>query len=128
MPRKRNLFDPNSAEPYKLSRSRLEVYLKCPRCFYLDRRLGIDRPSGPPFTINSAVDTLRLAQTTLADAISSLVAWCGHHNLIEASASALSSAVRLEFPSLQRHREHGPDACLDWPGSRSERRAVHARP
>lgn len=58
MPRKRNIFDPNSAKPYKLSRSRLEVYLKCPRCFYLDRRLGIDRPSGPPFTINSAVDAL----------------------------------------------------------------------
>ena len=76
---------------------------------------------------NSPVDTLRLAQTTLGDAVSSLLAWCGHHNLIDASASALSSAVRLEFPSLQRHRDHGPDACLDWPGSRSERRAVHAR-
>ena len=30
----------------------------CPRCFYLDRRLGVDRPPGYPFSLNSAVDTL----------------------------------------------------------------------
>ncbi|MBN1586036.1 MAG: PD-(D/E)XK nuclease family protein [Candidatus Omnitrophica bacterium] len=54
----RNLFDPESNKPYKLSRSRLERFLKCPRCFYLDRRLGIDQPRGPAFTLNSAVDHL----------------------------------------------------------------------
>ena len=58
MARTRNLFDPRSAKPYRLSRSRLENFLRCPRCFYLDRRLGVDVPSGPPFSINIAVDTL----------------------------------------------------------------------
>lgn len=57
-PRTRNLFDPHSKEPYKLSRSRLERFLECPRCFYLDRRLGVDRVSGPTFTLNTATDTL----------------------------------------------------------------------
>jgi len=56
--RKRNLFDPSSPSPFKLSRSRLELFLDCPRCFYLDRRLGVDRVSGPPFTLNSATDML----------------------------------------------------------------------
>jgi hypothetical protein len=56
--RERNRFDPHSADPFKLSRSRLEVFLSCPRCFYLDRRLGIDRVRGPAFTLNSATDTL----------------------------------------------------------------------
>ena len=56
--RTRNLFDPKSDKPYKLSRSRLERFLKCPRCFYLDRRLGMDQISGPAFTLNSATDTL----------------------------------------------------------------------
>lgn len=56
--RTRNLFDPASSEPFKLSRSRIDVFLNCPRCFYLDRRLGIDRPPGFPFSLNSAVDTL----------------------------------------------------------------------
>jgi RecB family exonuclease len=54
----RNLYDPKASEPFKLSRSRLENHLACPRCFYLDRRLGVDRVSGPAFTLNSATDTL----------------------------------------------------------------------
>ncbi len=32
--------------------------MECPRCFYIDRWLGTDRPPGFPFNINSAVDTL----------------------------------------------------------------------
>lgn len=56
--RKRNLFDPASDEPFKLSRSKLELFLQCPRCFYLDRRCGVGQPSGPPFTLNNAVDQL----------------------------------------------------------------------
>lgn len=56
--RTRNIFDPKSTEPFKLSRSKLELFLNCPRCFYLDRRLGVGQPPGPPFTLNSAVDTL----------------------------------------------------------------------
>lgn len=32
--------------------------MDCPRCFYLDRRLGISRPAGFPFNLNSAVDAL----------------------------------------------------------------------
>ena len=56
--RTRNLFDPSSNEPFKLSRSKLESFLSCPRCFYLDRRLGIGQPSMPAFTLNTAVDVL----------------------------------------------------------------------
>ena len=58
MIRQRNIYDPKSKEPFKLSRSRLDRFLKCPRCFYLDRRLGVDQVSGPAFTLNSATDTL----------------------------------------------------------------------
>lgn len=32
--------------------------MNCPRCFYLDRRLGVGRPPGYPFSLNSAVDSL----------------------------------------------------------------------
>ena len=56
--RTRNIYDPKSKEPFKLSRSRLERFLKCPCCFYLDRRLGVDQVQGPAFTLNSATDTL----------------------------------------------------------------------
>ena len=56
--RTRNLYDPKSKEPFKLSRSRIEQFLKCPRCFYIDRRLGVGVPPGFPFNLNTAVDTL----------------------------------------------------------------------
>ena len=56
--RTRNIFDPASKDPYKLSRSKIERFIDCPRCFYLDRRLGVDRVAGPAFTLNSATDTL----------------------------------------------------------------------
>jgi len=54
----RGLFDPGSNKPYKVSRSGIELFLECPRCFYINQRLGIRRPSGPPFNINSLVDRL----------------------------------------------------------------------
>ena len=54
----RGLFDPKSGKPFKVSRSGIELYLECPRCFYLNHRCGIRRPSGPPFNINSLVDRL----------------------------------------------------------------------
>ncbi len=56
--REKNLYNPKSAEPFKLSRSKIDLYIRCPRCFYLDRRLGVGAPPSFPYTLNSAVDTL----------------------------------------------------------------------
>ncbi len=52
------LYIPNAPEPYKVSRSKIDLFRECPRCFYFDRRLGVSRPSIPAFTLNSAVDAL----------------------------------------------------------------------
>jgi CRISPR/Cas system-associated exonuclease Cas4 (RecB family) len=43
---------------WKLSRSKIDSFIECPRCFYLDNKLGTKRPSTPAFTLNVAVDTL----------------------------------------------------------------------
>ncbi|PIQ68813.1 MAG: hypothetical protein COV91_01925 [Candidatus Taylorbacteria bacterium CG11_big_fil_rev_8_21_14_0_20_46_11] len=43
---------------WKLSRSKIDLFLNCPRCFYVDNKLGVARPPGYPFNLNSAVDTL----------------------------------------------------------------------
>lgn len=43
---------------WKLSRSKIDLFMECQRCFYLDNRLGIARPRGPSFTLNVAVDAL----------------------------------------------------------------------
>ncbi len=43
---------------WKLSRSKIDLFTECPRCFYIDNKLGIKRPPGYPFNLNSAVDAL----------------------------------------------------------------------
>lgn len=54
----RYCYQKNSPDPFKLSRSKIDLFLECPRCFYIDRVLGTSRPPGYPFALNSAVDKL----------------------------------------------------------------------
>jgi len=56
--RTRNVYDPKSEESFAISRSKIDLFIECPKCFYLDRRLGVGRPPGFPFNLNSAVDHL----------------------------------------------------------------------
>jgi len=51
-------FDHNSREPFKISRSKLDIFCECQRCAFLDLKLGVKRVSGPSFTLNNAVDEL----------------------------------------------------------------------
>jgi len=62
-----NFFGPKSrrsdnwnygGEKWKLSRSKLDLFIECPLCFYVDNKLGVARPKGFPFNLNSAVDIL----------------------------------------------------------------------
>lgn len=43
---------------WTLSRSKIDLFSECPRCFYVDNKLGVARPPGFPFNLNSAVDAL----------------------------------------------------------------------
>lgn len=51
-------YRPGQTTPFKVSRSKIELFMQCPRCFWLDTRLKIKRPDGPPFNINKAIDEL----------------------------------------------------------------------
>lgn len=51
-------YKPGQKSPYKISRSKIELFMRCPRCFWLDARLKIKQPAGPPFNINKAIDEL----------------------------------------------------------------------
>jgi CRISPR/Cas system-associated exonuclease Cas4 (RecB family) len=51
-------YQPGQSTPFKVSRSKIELFMQCPRCFWLDVRLKITRPSSPPFNINKAIDEL----------------------------------------------------------------------
>jgi hypothetical protein len=45
-------------ERWRLSRSKISLFMECQRCFYIDNKLGTARPPGFPFNLNSAVDAL----------------------------------------------------------------------
>lgn len=51
-------YRPGQIQTYKISRSKIELFMQCPRCFWLDARLKIGRPSSPPFNINKTIDEL----------------------------------------------------------------------
>lgn len=56
--RRSTTFDPSSREPFKVSRSKIELFTQCARCSFLDLKLGVKRPETPTFTLNTAVDEL----------------------------------------------------------------------
>lgn len=51
-------YESGQKQAYKISRSKIDLFMQCPRCFWLDARMKIKRPSSPPFRINSAIDEL----------------------------------------------------------------------
>jgi len=51
-------FDPTDTKPFKVSRSKIDIFCECQRCAFLDFKLGVKRVSGPSFTLNNAVDEL----------------------------------------------------------------------
>ena len=56
--RTKNLYNSKSKNLFRLSRSKIDLFINCPRCFYLDRKLGVAQPPGYPFSLNTAVDKL----------------------------------------------------------------------
>ena len=58
MKRHRKVFDPKNENPFEISRSKVENFIRCPACFWLDKVKGVKFPSIPPFNINSNTDKL----------------------------------------------------------------------
>lgn len=54
----RYCFNPDSTERFRVSRSKIDLFTQCKRCFYLDQRHGLARTSLPAFSLNNAVDLL----------------------------------------------------------------------
>jgi hypothetical protein len=52
----RKLYE--TGQPFTISRSKLDTFVECQRCSYLDLRLGVRRVEMPSFTLNNAVDEL----------------------------------------------------------------------
>lgn len=48
----------NGKQKIILSPNSLNLYLECPCCFWLDKKLGVKRPPPYPYALNSAIDAL----------------------------------------------------------------------
>lgn len=54
--RKSSFYNPESDNTFNISRSKVDDFLKCEKCFLNDRRGGIIPPGQFPFNLNIAVD------------------------------------------------------------------------
>jgi len=82
---------------WRLSRSKIDLFMECPRCFYLDNKLGTARPPGFPFNLNSAVDALLKKEFDIHRAGSS------QHPLMQAYGI---DAVPFAHPDIDTWREN----------------------
>ncbi len=48
----------NNNKPIQLSPNSLNLFLECPHCFWLEKKMGIKRPPPYPYALNMAVDIL----------------------------------------------------------------------
>jgi len=53
-----SIYQPNQNSDFKISRGKFSDFLTCPRCFYMDRVLGLDSPGTPGWTLNETTDLL----------------------------------------------------------------------
>tara|TARA_B100000315_G_scaffold12696_1_gene11991 strand:- start:668 stop:1558 length:891 start_codon:yes stop_codon:yes gene_type:complete len=52
------IYKPNQKEDFSISRSKVENFIKCSRCFYLNLVRGLMEPDCPKMTLNTLTDTL----------------------------------------------------------------------
>ena len=56
--RSSSIYNPNQSDDFKISRGKFSDFLTCPRCFYMDRVIGLDSPGTPGWTLNETTDLL----------------------------------------------------------------------
>lgn len=76
--RHQGVFNPEHPAPYELSRSRVENFLKCKACFYLEQLQGVKPPEIPSFTINTTTDILLKRDADAVRGKKSLPLWEAH--------------------------------------------------
>ena len=78
MARHRGRFNPENPAPYELSRSRIENYLKCKACFWLEQLRRVKPPEIPSFTINTTTDILLKRDADAVRGRQTLPLWAAH--------------------------------------------------
>ena len=53
-----SIYTPGQLDDFKISRGKFSTFITCPRCFYLDRVVGLAEPGMPGWTLNETTDLL----------------------------------------------------------------------
>ena len=92
----------------KISRSKIELFVSCPRCFYQDVKNNIKRPAGFPFSLNNAVDQLLKKEFDYHRSLGSSHPLQSHLNLVPANLpqmdkwrDSLRGGVSYDHPKHQ---------------------------
>ena len=72
---RKNIYVKNNLSPFKISRTKIDLFFDCKRCFYIDQKYGIKRPHGAALVINNHIvnkfkknlEVLRNTQTTIPE-------------------------------------------------------------
>ncbi len=75
---KKNIYVKNNLSPFKISRTKIDLFFDCKRCFYIDQRYGIKRPHGAALVLNNYIvnkfkknlEILRETQTIIPESSS----------------------------------------------------------
>lgn len=73
--RHRGAYTPENPNPYELSRSRVDTFLKCKACFWLQQVKGVSPPDMPSFTMNTTTDILLKRDADAVRGKSTLPIW-----------------------------------------------------
>ena len=106
MTRHRGAFKPENQAPYELSRSKVDTFIECKGCFWLDRVAGVQQPDMPSFTINTTTDILLKRDADAVRGKASLPLW---------EAYGLGHLIPFEHEHLEnwtKSRQFGQDATF----------------
>ena len=53
-----SIYTPGQLDDFKVSRGKFSTFITCPRCFYLDRVIGLSELGMPGWTLNETTDLL----------------------------------------------------------------------
>ena len=53
-----SIYTPGQLDDFKVSRGKFSTFITCPRCFYLERVVGLSEPGMPGWTLNETTDLL----------------------------------------------------------------------
>ena len=95
--RETSSYTPNQTTDFKISRGRFSNFLTCPRCFYLDRVMGLDPPGTPGWTLNETTDLLLKKEFD----------HCREHQIPHRlfAPNGLSHVVPFEHPEMDNWRD-----------------------